>query len=251
MRPNGLRTWAVLAMAAFAGAVNGSDYSLWSLALPESKRAFWEDADGDGVRNGMEYVAGTDPLAPADASGPPLRFGLTKEHGEPQPRLDLVLPSGPCPDVVLRLEVSGDMQTWVPVANRFGGGVWVTQQGTLAAAAASGTVQWTGDSFVPDGEGLFYRFSTELIQTADGDADGLADQWELQYGLNPLSPDANQDPDGDGLTNLDEQQAGTHPFENDTDRDGMYDGCQAALGVSRPASSRLPQPATGLLVLTP
>jgi Tol biopolymer transport system component len=49
----------------------------------------------------------------------------------------------------------------------------------------------------------------------DTDGDGLPDEWETRFGLNPFSavgddgPDG--DPDGDGKTNLEELVAGTHP----------------------------------------
>jgi hypothetical protein len=46
----------------------------------------------------------------------------------------------------------------------------------------------------------------------DSDADGMADNWEALYGLNPHSAtDAGQDADGDGLTNLQEFQRGSDP----------------------------------------
>lgn len=87
----------------------------------------------------------------------------------------------------------------------------------------------------------------------DSDKDGMDDDWELRYGLNPNDPgDADQDPDGDGftndlyansdgdvlimepettagppdgtLTNLKEYIWGTDPNNPDTDGDGFTDG---------------------------
>jgi hypothetical protein len=58
----------------------------------------------------------------------------------------------------------------------------------------------------------------------DWDADGIPDDWEIRYGLNPWANDANLDSDGDGLTNLEEYELGTDPFNPDTDGDGILDG---------------------------
>jgi hypothetical protein len=55
---------------------------------------------------------------------------------------------------------------------------------------------------------------------ADADADGLPDEWERRFGLNPASsagddgPDG--DPDGDGANNRAEYIAGTHPQDADS-----------------------------------
>ena len=67
----------------------------------------------------------------------------------------------------------------------------------------------------------------------DSDNDGMPDEWEEQYGLNPLSnADANIDSDGDGRTNLQEFQEGTDPTDDtsfrrsgrgDLDGDGKSD----------------------------
>ncbi len=49
----------------------------------------------------------------------------------------------------------------------------------------------------------------------DADSDGLPDDWEREFGLDPTSLDGDNgaagDPDGDGRSNADEHAAGTHP----------------------------------------
>ena len=48
----------------------------------------------------------------------------------------------------------------------------------------------------------------------DADGDGLPDEWEKKYGLNPNDPaDANADLDGDDFTNLEEYAAKTDPTD--------------------------------------
>ena len=63
----------------------------------------------------------------------------------------------------------------------------------------------------------------------DWDADGMPDDWEIKYGLNPWVNDADIDSDGDGLTNREEYELGFDPFNPDTDGDGILDGEEAGL----------------------
>jgi hypothetical protein len=65
----------------------------------------------------------------------------------------------------------------------------------------------------------------------DADGDGLPDDWELKWGLNPYSSDGDNgytgDPDGDGVTNGKEMERHTDPKNKDTDGDGHWDGDDA------------------------
>jgi hypothetical protein len=45
----------------------------------------------------------------------------------------------------------------------------------------------------------------------DDDNDGMPDEWEIFYGLDPLEQDAWEDQDGDGIANIDEYNNGTDP----------------------------------------
>ena len=54
------------------------------------------------------------------------------------------------------------------------------------------------------------------IISPDGDGDGLPDNWEKKYGLDPADPsDVHLDPDGDGYTNLEEYYLDSNPNEPD------------------------------------
>lgn len=65
----------------------------------------------------------------------------------------------------------------------------------------------------------------------DNDNDGMPNEWEVKYGLNPLdSSDALTDLDADGLANLKEFKAGSSPKKKDTDNDGADDAKEVKSG---------------------
>ena len=73
-----------------------------------------------------------------------------------------------------------------------------------------------------------------FAQTTDADGDGMADNYELFFGLNPTSGvDAVLDPDRDGNSNFGESVPWSDPFTMDTDRDGWIDGASDTNPLSR------------------
>ncbi len=65
----------------------------------------------------------------------------------------------------------------------------------------------------------------------DSEGDEMPDGWEIQYGLDPLIDDSNDDPDIDQLSNIDEYNNQTFPDDPDSDDDSILDGEECILGA--------------------
>ena len=64
----------------------------------------------------------------------------------------------------------------------------------------------------------------------DTDGDGMSDDWETRYDLDPNTDDSQNDADRDGLTNLQEYQNYINPRNPDSDDDGYPDGTEMRFG---------------------
>lgn len=128
----------------------------------------------------------------------------------------------------------------VTVDQRQNNGEWV-KLGTYRMSTLTGrvTVSDDADGYVVADAVMFREIGIgddqddgDTPDTSDSDGDGIDDEWERQYGLNPDDPsDAGQDLDGDGLSNKDEFVFLTDPTIGDTDADGVPDGFEVAYGL--------------------
>lgn len=137
--------------------------------------------------------------------------------------------------IIHHLDESNNLVTdTVIIDQRERGGEWV-QLGTYRMSALTGRVTVSDDAngYVVADAVLFREVGAQAPdQTADSDGDGISDEWETTYGLNPSDPsDASLDQDNDGLTNQDEFLLQTNPTAADTDKDGIPDGFEATYGL--------------------
>lgn len=90
-------------------------------------------------------------------------------------------------------------------------------------------VGWSDDDdqshlYTVNGDATLSATFAPVETVIDVDTDGLPDDWENQYGLDPTDPsDAALDSDGDRLTNLQEFGSSTDPTDADTDADSWDD----------------------------
>jgi hypothetical protein len=92
-----------------------------------------------------------------------------------------------------------------------------------------------------DGDEVNVHATNPLV--LDSDLDGLSDGFEVASGFDPsVGGEQNLDPDGDGLDNLAEETAETNPHLADTDSDGSDDRCETSVGTDPNDAASMPPP---------
>lgn len=99
----------------------------------------------------------------------------------------------------------------------------VSEDGLVTGANSTTTPQTGTIAVLNEGNLATINFIA-VGPSNDFDNDGMPNDYEELFGLNPFFNDANGDLDGDGLTNIEEFNRGTLPNNPDTDLDGIPDG---------------------------
>ncbi len=163
------------------------------------------DADSDGATNLQEYLAGTDPLLAEDADSDGVTDALdncpNKSNAGQVDHDNDGIGSSCDPDPYVALDTDSDGITDI--------------LDNCPAKSNAGQVDH-------DNDGIGTSCDT------DDDNDGMPDDWENSWGLNPFdATDALLDPDNDNLIHVHEYLTGTNPFDRDTDHDGLFDDVDA------------------------
>lgn len=83
-------------------------------------------------------------------------------------------------------------------------------------------------------ESLAHDFSNEVFlvfsESSDHDDDGMPDEWEVEFELDPLTGNADEDSDEDGYTDLEEYLGGSDPRDPDSTPDRIFgDGFESGV----------------------
>ena len=90
---------------------------------------------------------------------------------------------------------------------------------------------------INDRNAIINGFTLERLSPfTDSDADGLRDDWEMQFFGN-LAQSGSGDFDSDALTNLEEYTLQIDPTDNDSDNDGLFDGAEVATHRTDPTKT--------------
>lgn len=182
------------------------------------------DNDSDCLNNAVEIATGTDACNP-DTDGDGMRDGWEWFYSTNNPAHTNALSMDPLDNGAINFrnyDVGDTNQLPSADPDQDGASSYEEYQWYIAHTSACVTV------------------ATNLVSpdptSADTDADGMPDGWEIINGLNPTDPtDAVNDLDHDGLSNLLEYQWASDPRTTDSDSDGLSDGNEGTNYLTNPS----------------
>jgi len=121
-----------------------SPYALWAATLPAGQQGFYQDADSDGVINGMEYALGRSATSAAGDNGAAQLPVITwTDNGvSPSPALSINLPTTAPEDVTYDVQVSNSLtDVWTTIMEKTGNNPWavIGASGATVSSAPAGT----------------------------------------------------------------------------------------------------------------
>jgi hypothetical protein len=191
------------------------------------------------VENGITTI-GVSPWMNVPANGIVFADGIVFEAPPPVPA-SLALSASKTTlqnlgeTVQLSVMVTFPDGTTRPITSAGEGTSYTSSNANVVTVSANGLVTAIGSGVAivsASNEGALGLLRVSVASTTlDSDRDGLPDDWERTYELNPNNPaDATLDLDGDGLDNRSEFLAGTDPSRADTDGDGIGDKLELDTG---------------------
>ena len=200
------------------------------------------DTDGDGLLDGPEVLAGTDPLDPCDPNVYAVASGDCDNDG---------ITNG---DEDINGNGTYDPDTETDAGNPDTDGDGINDGDEVADGTdpldpcdpsiyAVGTGDCDNDGLTNadediNGDGMYNPGDETDANNPDTDGDGYTDGDEIAGGSDPLDPCdpdagaiASNDCDNDGLTSAEEEIEGTDPGNPDTDGDGINDGDEVTNGT--------------------
>ena len=118
-------------------------YALWAASLPSDRQGFSQDADNDGVANGVEYAMGRTAASATGDNGPAQLPSLvwTGSGASRRPALAINLATPSPVDTIYDVEVSNTLSgKWTTIMEKIGNNAWTVvgaSGATVASASAS------------------------------------------------------------------------------------------------------------------